>query len=379
MPFEGYLEALALSEELGPGATQIAKVAKQTSPEAARWAFLQKELRGRAATKFEGAARMFFTREALEQATNEHVAAYHASHFPVGSVVVDMTCGIGADLMALARRGPAVGIELDGERAWCAAANLAANRLSGLVARGDSLGCLRYEIDYVMVDPARRVNGRRSLDLNEFSPNPFVVRDLIAGCRRAVMKLSPMVSDTDLALLGAQVEFVSSGGECREALVVIGSESVPGREAVHLESGERLGGRPIFATTESPKVFLYDLDPAAVRVGASGTLEEKFGLTGISGASGYMTSDQWVESPWLRGYEVRAAGSFDLKRIRGLLRSLDARIFEVKSRAGGLDTSILMNKLRCEGSQALSLILWHHANSVKFALGKGRGRVARSG
>ena len=379
MRFEGFLEALALSEKLTPGASSIAKIANLTSPEAAQWAFLQKELRGRAATKFEAAQRMFFTREALEQATHERVAEYHASHFPAGSTVVDMTSGIGADLIALARRGPAIGIELDSERAWCSSANLDANDVRGLVVRGDSLKCLRSAFDYALVDPARRVAGRRSLDLIEFSPNPFAVRDLVSGYRRAVMKLSPMVSDSDLAQLGSQIEFVSWGGECREALVVIGRESVPGKEAIHLESGERLGGQPILTTTDNPGLYLYDLDPAAVRVGGSGALEKTFGLVGINGTAGYMTSDQWVESPWLRGYEVQATGPFDLKRVRGVLRSMDARIFEVKSRASRLDPMGLLGKLKGEGSNPVSLILWQQANSVRFALGTGKGRVARSG
>ena len=193
------------------------------------------------------------------------------------------------------------------------------------------------------------------------------------------MKLSPMVPDSELAQLGPQIEFVSWGGECREALIVFGRESVSGRAAVHLESGERISGLPIRSVADDPMRYLYDLDPAAVRVGASGALEESFGLVGINGTSGYMTSDDWVVSPWLRGYEVHATGSFDLKRVRGALRSMDARVFEVKSRASRLDTSGLVSKLKGEGTEPMSLILWQQSNSVKFVLGKGKGRVAQSG
>jgi hypothetical protein len=123
-PSEVRLSALELSRDLTATPANILRIAKATSDEAARWAFGQWELRAKARTKFAEADRMLFVREALEQATGEAIARYHASRFPEGAPVVDMTAGVGADLIALARRGPAIGYELDPERAMCAAWNL---------------------------------------------------------------------------------------------------------------------------------------------------------------------------------------------------------------------------------------------------------------
>jgi hypothetical protein len=379
MPGPADLEALRLALELPETANSIARVARATNPEAAHWAFAQRDLRRRAANKFQRASDMFFTREALEQATHERVAAYHSSRFPDGQLAVDMTCGIGADLIALAHRGDAVGFDLDAERAWCAAANLPETGTQVTVIRGDSLLSLRRAPEYALADPARRVQGRRTLDLNEFSPSPFALRDYLAGSRLALLKLSPMIPDRDLAEISPHVEFVSFGGECREALVFLGRERGALREAVHLESGERIEPLAIQDIADQPRQYLFDVDPAAVRVGAVGRLAQLFGASGLGDSPGYLTGDSWHDSPWLRGYEIQDSGSFDAKRVRASLRNLDGYVFEIKSRAAGFDTSRLMRDIRHDGSEAFSLILWRQANSVRFALGRGKGRVAQLG
>src|SRR3954471_16714620 len=51
--------------------------------------------------KFSRAARMFFTRNSLEQSSGERIAAHRAARFaqalPCGSRVADLGCGIGGD------------------------------------------------------------------------------------------------------------------------------------------------------------------------------------------------------------------------------------------------------------------------------------------
>jgi len=61
------------------------------------------DLRKRAARKFSLASRMFFMRDALEQATGETVSAYCATRFAAFSRVADLGCGIGGDTIALAK------------------------------------------------------------------------------------------------------------------------------------------------------------------------------------------------------------------------------------------------------------------------------------
>ena len=87
-------------EPLHAAATRLRR---QFSPARVHLLLEQVELRRRAAVKFERAEEMFFTRLGLEQATDLWVAAYKARRFAGRSPVADLCCGIGGDLLALAR------------------------------------------------------------------------------------------------------------------------------------------------------------------------------------------------------------------------------------------------------------------------------------
>ena len=177
-----------------------------------------------AKAKFKEAEQMLFDRDGLEMASHETVAAYHASRYPEGVRVADLTSGIGADLVALARRGEAVGFELDEVRAAYARHNLEILGLSADILVIDSL-VADWDFQYAYADPARRVGSSRTLNPADFSPDPVLLAERFRGLRRGAMKLSPMLRDDFLLQFGGELEFVSFRGECREALVWLGRDS----------------------------------------------------------------------------------------------------------------------------------------------------------
>src|SRR4051812_42916848 len=135
--------------------------ASSTAERAARVAAAvgQVELRRHAAGKLgEDAARMYFTRDGLEQATRAAVARHRAARVALGGPsVVDLTCGIGADLVAFARTGlTTAGIDLDPLRADVARANLAALGLGGAVGVGDATTLNVAPFATAYADPTRR-------------------------------------------------------------------------------------------------------------------------------------------------------------------------------------------------------------------------------
>jgi len=359
--------ALELSFGLDVSASAVARVAKQTSDDAAAWAFGQWELRRRARAKFELADRMLFLREALEQATHEAVAAYHAGLFPTGQLVADLTVGIGADLIALARRGPTLGFELDAARVELAEHNLGVHGLSSDIRTAD---CLEGDwlFEYAFADPARRIEGRRTLDPTEFAPNPQEISDRYRDLRLGAMKLSPLLPDSFLEALGPRMEFVSFGGECREVLIVSGKEAVPGRFAVHLESDELMENSDPPPVLAEPSEFFFDTDPAAIRAHCTGTLCATFGLSALGDSNGYLTGEQFVSTPWLRSYRVLYAGKGDVKATRKALRDLDGHVFEVKQRGVRADVDKIKRELSGDGKNHLSLVLWPDGPSVRHLL-----------
>jgi hypothetical protein len=356
-------QALDLAKGLPATAPNIARVAKATSQEAAAWAFTQWSLRASARSKFALAESMVFVREALEQATHEGVAEYHASRFPSGERVADLTCGIGADLIALARRGPAIGFDMDRERADCAVYNLRAHGLSAQVEVADSLAA-PWDFYFAFADPARRVESRRTLDPSAFSPDPTVLAERMALLRLGGIKLSPLLRDDFLESLGPRLEFVSFGGECREALVWCGTEAEPGRFAVHVETGSSLEAQEPGASVEPPGEYLFEADPAAIRAHALGAFTE---LTPLGDSNGYLTGDLVSPSPWLKQYRVLAHGKWDVKAVRRTLDELTAATPVIKQRGAGLDVEAVRKQLRASGERPVAIAVWPVGRSLRFA------------
>lgn len=361
------LGALDASDGLPATAANIDRVSKRFGAEAARWAFTQWELRARAKAKFAHAERMIFTREALEQASSEPAAANHASLFPEGVLVADLTAGIGGDLIALARRGPAIGFELDPERLDAARYNLAACGVDAKL-RGEDCLAADWSWQYAFADPARRVGGRRTLDPGEFEPDPRLLAERFGTLSLGVQKLSPLLHDAYLESLGPSVRFVSCGGECREALVSAGSEAKRERMAVHVESGETLESGPDAPAIADLAEFFFDADPAAVRAHCLGALAQRHGLLAVGDSRGYLTGPQPIDSPWLRAYRLLYHGRADASQTHARLKSLGAASPEIKQRQANIDADKLRKLLKCEGSRRLSVAVWPLGRSLRHAI-----------
>lgn len=346
-------EALRLAEGLPPTPANLDRVARATSPEAARFAFSQWALRERARARFGDEARtLFWDADGLAMATHPALATYHASLFPPDVLVADLTCGLGSDLRAFAVRGPVRGYERDPARAALARLNAP----SAEIREGDGLD--EREARHLFADPARRSGAKRLDEPDAWSPDPRAVAALMRAADSGAMKLSPGTPDEYLRSLGGNVEFVSFGGECREALVRFPGSGVV--SAVLLPGGERLAPAPDPVPGE-PDGWLFDLDPAAVRAGASGA----FGLPGLGDRPGYLVSPERRESPWWRAYEIVWAGRPDDAPREARRRGL--RVFEVKQRGAGADGPATLRRFGKEGEPA-SLVLWREGARVRAAL-----------
>ena len=354
-----YQAALLAAEGKDPTPSEIGRVSVATSPEAARWAFTQWEVRARAAAKYARASEMLFTREAMEQGTHEVLARYRASRFPADVEVADLTCGIGGDLVALAARGPVVGYELDSERADYALHNLAVLGLHADVRLADGLQAASNH-RYAIADPARRVAGRRTLDPTQFEPDPTTLASLMGGMELGALKLSPMLDDRYLEGLGGGLEFISYGGECREACVWLGDSAEPGRWAVDAATGERLEESDAPWPVDDPAAYVYEADPAAIRAHALGG----FGLDGLGDSNGYLTGTDLVESPWLRGYKVFGHGAWDLKAIARLLDGWATPV--VKMRACRIDPEATRRALKGTGRPGAIVMAYPVGKKIRF-------------
>ena len=132
-------------------------------------------LRQRATKKFTRAGSMYFTREALEQATAELVAAHRAKRFQAKgfNYVADLGCGIGGDSIALASQGQVIGVEQARLRLAMARENLKAyDHGDGFEAlQADLLELSPLPVDALFADPGRRdPYGRRIYSVHDYYP-----------------------------------------------------------------------------------------------------------------------------------------------------------------------------------------------------------------
>ena len=176
----------------------------------------QATLRRRGRAKFGDAADgMWFTAGGLEQATSAVAAHHRATRFGVlnntlghPATVADLCCGIGADLRAIAAAGCDVtGFDHDPVTVLAARLN---NRLNGdaRVECTDVESVDLAQYDAAFIDPARRSSGRRTFDVNAYSPPWSFVTTLLAKMPSAAAKVAPGIPH-DLVPAGIEIEWVS--------------------------------------------------------------------------------------------------------------------------------------------------------------------------
>lgn len=351
--------------EVDPGEEPLAAATRlrRTYPaELVARALTQGRLRGRAAEKLGAdAARMFFTPDGLEQATRAEVAAHRAVRFGrLGAPVADLCCGIGADLVALARAGvPVTGVERDPATAEVARANVAALGLErasveiGDAADADPAG------HAVFCDPGRRAGRRRIFDPEAYEPPLSVALDLavrgVGGC----VKVAPGIPH-EIVPDGAEAEWVSWKGDLKEAAIWTGALAGEGvRRATLLPSGATLTGDPGLGPppVAPARRFLYEPDDAVIR--AHLVAECAAGIDGalLDPAIAYITADRLTPTPYARAYEITDVLPFAAKRLRAVLRERGVGRVTIKKRGSAVDIEKLRAQLRLSGDGEATVVL----------------------
>jgi SAM-dependent methyltransferase len=216
----------------------LARLRRTCSPAEAAAAVTLARLRLRATAKFSGAERMFFTEEALEQASGEAISHYRARRYVPFPRVADLGCGIGGDTLGLAVAGhQVIAVDHDLLRARMAQANA---RVYGVDQRVHVICAdLRgqpWDTSAAFVDPARRVDGRRVFSLYEMMPPLADVLALRAWAPHLGVKAHPSVEDRELPR-DCEVEFISEDGTCKEAVLWFGDLATEARRRATLLPG----------------------------------------------------------------------------------------------------------------------------------------------
>lgn len=351
-----------------PDADRLAEVTRLRRfhrPELVGPALTQARLRARAADKFGTAAdTMYFTADGLEQATRTEVAAHRARRFArlgADTDVADLCCGIGADLIALARAGHRVsGVERDPLTAAVARANLAALGLTG-AHLGDATANDPRGYAAVFCDPARRTTGgtrRRIFDPAAYSPPLPTAVDLAGRGRGGCLKVAPGIPH-EAVPDGAEAEWVSWHGAVKEAVLWLGAFAGPAtHRATLLPSGATLFRDAGLAAPDVAPVgrYLYEPDGAVIRAHLVAETAAGIGGTLLDPAIAYLSADRLVRTPFARAYEVTDVLAFSVKRLRAVLRDRHVGTVTIKKRGSAIDVDRLRRDLRPAGPATATVV-----------------------
>ncbi len=323
----------------------------------------QSLLRKKAQEKFgEFADGMLFTTAGLEQATRLTVAARHAARFRDAGVhaVADITCGIGADAMAMSAIGVAVmAFEQDEPTALLADHNLR-HWESTVVVHADSMATVRgARVDGVFADPARRTAAGRRHRPSDYSPPLGAVLELRDQYPALGVKVGPGVPH-DALPPDAEAQWVSVAGDVVEVTLWCGQLAKEhGRGALVIDSDGAHAIHDSGVTVSAGPLRDYVLEPdgAVIRAGLVADAANAIGGNLLDSSIAYITSDTRPVTPFGRAFRVLDHMPYGVKRLNAYLRERNVGSLTIKKRGTAVTPERLRGELSLKGDGGATVIL----------------------
>ena len=365
------------------------------SPALVAAALTQQRLRARAAAKFGPfAQQMLFTADGREQATRLAVSAHHAARYAAAGIskVADLGCGIGGDAVALAGLDlPVLAVDRDEATAALATINLMPfPHASVECTDAMEINLTERGVDAIFADPARRAQGRRITDPEQWSPALSRVLSLRESVPALGVKVAPGIDHTALPS-DSHTQWVSVDGDVVEAAIWCGplAPEGPGRSALVLRSG--VDGASAHTLTDSsvtdpsePPVqvdpisspddlgsIIHVPDGAAIRAGVVAHLCEAMTARPVGPRIGYLTSESLPDeatAPFVRSFRLTEILPLRLKTLRARTRELGVGSLEILKRGVDVSPDALRASLRLSGQESETWILTRVGSKAKGAV-----------
>jgi hypothetical protein len=318
---------------------------------------------------------MYFTPIGLEQSTDQWIAAYKANRFfessGTGGELADLCCGIGGDLLAMAARGPASGVERDPVTAIFAEANLAVwssvhgRTNNSRVETADAAGFDLRSFAGWHIDPDRRPEGRRTTRVTFHDPPAEVIEELLATAPNAAIKLAPAAEVPDNWSSRAELEWISRRRECRQLVAWFGglAKTAGRHRATMLDADGHVKrtvcGEPNLEVRIASQIgrYVFEPDPAVLAAKLEGSLAAEHQLSAAAAGVAYFTGDQPLADSALAGFEVLELLPLRLKVLKGWLVERGIGRIEIKKRGIDIDPNQLRRQLNLPGDHAAVLLI----------------------
>lgn len=361
-------EADTLHQSRSDTLTALTRLRKTASPEQAVAAWEMAGLRRTQAKFGAHSDQMCFIREALEQASGGRAADYHAARFRKAGIksVADLRGGLGRDALAFAEAGLRVALyETDPIRARFAEENARVCGFSDQVAvfcADATTAALNAEA--VWFDPARRAGRRRVTDPEDYAPPLSFLHELQArGMADIGVKVSPTVDHSIAVDYGAELEFISDGGECKEALLWRGRlQTGPPLQATLLtgDGPQTLAGEPDVPGKARPAAagrYLYEPDPAVIRAHLIGALATQIDAAPLDPHIAYLVGDRLHSTPFATAYEILDTFPYSRRKLQDALAARAVGRVIIKKRGFPQEPDAVRAQLKLRGPNEIIVVL----------------------
>jgi hypothetical protein len=236
----------------------------------------------------------------------------------------------------------------------------------------DALTIPLPDVRAAFADPDRRTSGRRYLDPEDYTPSLSAIRGRFPADFPLAVKIAPGVAWRNIEELGAEVEFVSVGGELKECVLWFGSLRTTARRASLLPAGVSLfGDDPVPMPPVTPaQEYVYDPDPAIVRARLASQLAVELELSPLDPTIALFTARELIRSPMLTPFRVEWVARFHLSRLRDHLRAQCVGRVTFIKRGSAIDADEAMRRLKLGGNEHRIIILTQIGGEERMLIGE---------
>ena len=369
---EGAAELSAAAELRANGVSDLKigeSLRDHLEPERAAMILTQLDLRVRAGEKFARANEMLFTRAGLEQSTSEPIARYRASRFKGREHIVELCCGLGGDLVALAGLGSRItAVDRDPVHLFLAEHNARVYQndadITPLLMNVEDVAL--DDSDAVFIDPARRKgSGLRTGYLSDPSVEWSVSladRAAAIGIKTAPGLPREMVPD------GWELEMIALGSDLKEAVLWSPGMARGNRTATVISDGavtslSPLPGDPVPIRDVEPGDWLHDVNPAATNAGLVEDLAREIGADRIDAEIGFLVSDRHIDHPMVSSWQVLDVLPWHEKRIKQAIARLEIGPIDIRRRGLPGDVPTITKRLRGKGNRRAFIAMTRMQNA----------------
>ncbi len=349
---------------------RITRLRKKHVPELAEIAVEVLSLRKRAVSKFQNPDRLLLTSEGLEQSSSSVVANYRASKMP-SARTLDACSGIGGDAIALAAKREVIAVDNNPVHAICTHVNTLQSpcrvrTICADVTHLDFEKLHRNGVEAAFFDPSRRRSKYgsriRIKDSESYFPPLSWAKELIKHFSFAGVKVSPAIDDEALQSMPNKTEFISYQGQCKEAVLWLGTagehliSAVSSHEDYHAtvlsEGGKAHTLSPFdceYPPISDPREWIFEPDPAVIRAHLIPQVTTQIDGAQIDPHVAYLTGRSSIESPFTTCYRLLDWMPYHPKQLQQRIKTMGKRVVAIKLRGVSLKPEELIKSIKGTG------------------------------